>query len=107
MTNNRCARRQFVSICWARARVELENIGSRGQSAIYFGRDRGVARISRLYSIALGVSHKKCLKGPGLYSARSTLMEGYLKYPPRPDWMYAIGSYISRGAGCHDNGDHV
>eukprot|EP00965_Chrysotila_dentata_P103864 3429830-Pleurochrysis_carterae.AAC.1 len=33
-------------------------------------------------------------------------MEGYMGYPPRPDWMYPIGSYVQRGAGCHDNGDH-
>eukprot|EP00965_Chrysotila_dentata_P118344 3911880-Pleurochrysis_carterae.AAC.1 len=38
---------------------------------------------------------------------RSTLMEGYMGYPPRPDHMHPIGSYILRGAGCHDNGNHV
>eukprot|EP00965_Chrysotila_dentata_P038106 1266450-Pleurochrysis_carterae.AAC.1 len=25
---------------------------------------------------------------------------------PRPDRMYPIESYVLRGAGCHDNGDH-
>eukprot|EP00965_Chrysotila_dentata_P254902 6212031-Pleurochrysis_carterae.AAC.7 len=34
-------------------------------------------------------------------------LEGYMGYPPGPDWMYLIGSYVLRCAGCHDNGDHV
>eukprot|EP00965_Chrysotila_dentata_P169541 5597143-Pleurochrysis_carterae.AAC.1 len=38
---------------------------------------------------------------------RSTLMEGYVGYPPRLDRMYSIGSCVVRGAGWHDNGDHV
>eukprot|EP00965_Chrysotila_dentata_P161461 5332506-Pleurochrysis_carterae.AAC.3 len=31
----------------------------------------------------------------------------YLGYPPRPDRMNPIGSYVLRGAGCHDNEHHV
>eukprot|EP00965_Chrysotila_dentata_P139032 4598040-Pleurochrysis_carterae.AAC.2 len=32
---------------------------------------------------------------------------GIYKNTPRPDRMQPIGSYVSRGAGCHDNGDLV
>eukprot|EP00965_Chrysotila_dentata_P041774 1385788-Pleurochrysis_carterae.AAC.1 len=38
--NERCARRQFVSICRARARVELRIIGSRRRNARFRSRSR-------------------------------------------------------------------
>eukprot|EP00965_Chrysotila_dentata_P245718 6206731-Pleurochrysis_carterae.AAC.2 len=37
---------------------------------------------------------------------QSTVVEGYVGYPPRPNRMYPICSYVFHGAGCHDNGDH-
>eukprot|EP00965_Chrysotila_dentata_P233866 6199844-Pleurochrysis_carterae.AAC.7 len=37
---------------------------------------------------------------------RSTLREGYVEYPPWPDRMHPIGSYVIRGAGCHGCEDH-
>eukprot|EP00965_Chrysotila_dentata_P160298 5293191-Pleurochrysis_carterae.AAC.1 len=43
----------------------------------------------------------------GMALQRSTLMEGYVGYPPRPDRMCPIGSYVLGSAGCHDNGYHV
>eukprot|EP00965_Chrysotila_dentata_P098337 3250960-Pleurochrysis_carterae.AAC.1 len=33
---------------------------------------------------------------------RSTLIEGYVGCPPRSDRMHSIGSYVLRGAGCHE-----
>eukprot|EP00965_Chrysotila_dentata_P084278 2783164-Pleurochrysis_carterae.AAC.3 len=48
-----------------------------------------------------------CRAQVGAYQ-RSTLIEGYMGHPPpRPDRMYPIGSYVLRGAGYHDSGDHV
>eukprot|EP00965_Chrysotila_dentata_P015602 516432-Pleurochrysis_carterae.AAC.1 len=60
---------------------------------------------------------RKAIKGDSLSSRtahtsakralqRSTLMEGYVGYPPRPDGMHPIGSCVLRGAGCHECENH-
>eukprot|EP00965_Chrysotila_dentata_P079862 2633770-Pleurochrysis_carterae.AAC.1 len=36
-----------------------------------------------------------------------SLMEEYVGYPPRPDRMYPLGSYVLRGAGCRGCEDPV
>eukprot|EP00965_Chrysotila_dentata_P065307 2164175-Pleurochrysis_carterae.AAC.1 len=51
--NERRARRQFVSICRARARVELLIMGLEGKT-LYFGLGREIARISRYNRLRWG-----------------------------------------------------
>eukprot|EP00965_Chrysotila_dentata_P255810 6212347-Pleurochrysis_carterae.AAC.3 len=55
------------------------------------------------YTDMLGELKKSFIDRP---LQQHTLMEGYVGYPPRPDRMHPIGSYVLRGAGCHECEDH-
>eukprot|EP00965_Chrysotila_dentata_P132286 4374202-Pleurochrysis_carterae.AAC.1 len=45
--------------------------------------------------------------GHGKAFSATSADEGIDGIPPRPDQIYPIGSYVQRGAGCHDDGDHL
>eukprot|EP00965_Chrysotila_dentata_P259511 6213586-Pleurochrysis_carterae.AAC.4 len=109
-------RRTGLYVAFAESRKFCESTAnywvSRAKRLIIGHRD--IAR-NRDTTISLGVYVCRAQVGEALITPkrvigralqRSTLMKD-LGYPTQPDRMYPIGSYVLRGAGCHDNGDHV